>query len=77
MHGVVFDVLTERKQDAQSVYALRAKPDTLRHHWAWLRHAKPFGEAWWAHKGSNLGPFVVRLPCPIDQRRRGNVSNSP
>jgi len=43
----------------QSVYALRAMPDTLRHHWAWLRHAKPFGEAWWAHKGSNLGP----LPC--------------
>src|SRR6476620_7985686 len=25
----------------------------------WLRHAKPLGEAWWAHKGSNLGP----LPC--------------
>lgn len=42
-----------------SVDALRAMPDTFRHHWAWLRHAKPFGEAWWAHKGSNLGP----LPC--------------
>jgi len=23
----------------QSVSALRATPDTLRHHWAWLRHA--------------------------------------
>ena len=54
-----FRVFDRAEARPQSVYALRASPDTLRYCWAWLGHAKPFGEAWWAHKGSNLGP----LPC--------------
>ena len=65
--GLFFEILPAWQQTPQSVYPLRATPDPLRHDWTrlreaswtWLRHAKPLGEAWWAHKGSNLGP----LPC--------------